>query len=149
MTDVLLPSCLLVISPLMSLQILLNEPHIILGYDRLNEWIFADWRGRQDMASVQAGGHDMLRLLMEYRCHKVLNDNLHVDNLWSEAAEWVGTGFLPAAARAGMKYMAWVYSPHAHSRLSTDLSLAHAVDGPVVATFEDLVSARSWLQQQP
>ncbi|MDO7874915.1 hypothetical protein Q5H93_09245 [Hymenobacter sp. ASUV-10] len=133
----------------MSLQILLNEPHIILAYDRVNEWIFADWRGRQDMASVQAGCRDMLRLMVEHRCHKLLNDNHHVDNLWSEAAEWVGTEFLPALARAGLKHLAWVYSPSAHSRLATDLSLEHAINGPVIATFEDLPSARTWLQQQP
>jgi hypothetical protein len=131
----------------MSLQILLNEPHIILAYDQVNEWIFADWRGRQDVVSVQAGCREMLRFLKEHRCRKILNDNLHVDNSWSEAAEWVWAGFLPELGRAGLTHLAWVYSPHQHSRLSTDLSPQYAGSGPVVGTFDDLATARAWLQQ--
>ena len=133
----------------MPLRILLNEPHIILAYDQVNEWLFADWRGRQDLASVQAGCRDMLRLLQAQGCHKLLNDNLHVDNSWSEASPWVGADFLPDLAQAGLRYLAWVYSPHAQSRQATDLSLTHAVEGPVVATFDNLPAARRWLQQQP
>lgn len=133
----------------MPLQILLNEPHIIIGYDHRHEWLFADWRGRQDLTTVQAGCRDMLRLLQAQRCHKILNDNLHVDNSWSEASQWVGAEFLADLAQAGARYLAWVYSPHTQSRQATDLSLTHAVDGPLVATFENLAAARRWLQQQP
>lgn len=88
--------CLLVVPAPISLQILLHELHIVLAYDRVNEWLFADWRGEQNLASVQADCRDMLRFLVGHRCHKLLNDNLHIDNLWSEAAEWVGAEFLPA-----------------------------------------------------
>jgi len=89
----------------------------------------------------------MLRLLQGQRCRKILNDNLHVDNSWSVAAEWVGTAFLPELGRAGLTHLAWVYSPHEHSRLSTDLSLQHAAGGPVIGTFDDLATARAWLQR--
>ncbi|HEX8330007.1 MAG TPA: hypothetical protein VF629_20895 [Hymenobacter sp.] len=131
----------------MSLQTLLEEPHITIAYDHLNEWLYADWHGDQDLTSVQHGAMEMLRLMQVQRCHKVLNNNTRVTSMWSEAAEWGGKEWFPAMTAGGLRYFAWVYSPNVYSRLSTDLTLQFAGDSPVVATFDDIDTAKSWLQQ--
>ena len=131
----------------MSLQLLLHEPHIAISYDHLNDWLCADWQGEQNLRSVQQGGHDMLRLLSQQRCHKVLNDNRNVTGMWSEAAEWAGKDWFPAMVAAGLRYFAWVYSPNVYSRLSTDLTLQFTRGNVVVATFDDVATARAWLAQ--
>ena len=131
----------------MSLQTLLEAPHITISYDHLNEWLLADWHGNQDLASVQQGGQEMLRLLQQQRSHKVLNDNTLVTSMWSEAAEWAGKDWFPAMTAAGLQYFAWVYSPNLYSRLSTDLTLQFTVGNPVVATFDDMETAKAWLKQ--
>ena len=125
----------------MSLQTLLDGPHIIISYDHLREWLVADWHGEQDLASVQQGGADILRLLVQQRCHKVLNDNTGVTGMWSEAAEWAGKDWFPAMTAAGLQYFAWVYSPNVYSRLSTDLTLQFTAGNPVIATFDDVKTA--------
>ena len=132
----------------MALQTLLEEPHMAIAYDDRNEWLVADWRGDQDFASVQRGCGEMLRLLAQQRCHKVLNDNTHVTSMWSDAAEWGGREWFPAMTAAGLRYFAWVYSPNVYSRLSTDLMLQFAAGNPVVATFNDVEAARAWLSQR-
>ena len=131
----------------MALQILLDEPHVIISYDHLNEWLYADWRGDQDLTSVQHGALELLRFLGQQRCHKILNDNTNVTSMWSEAAEWGGKVWFPAIAAAGLQYFAWVYSPNVYSRLSTDLTLQFADNNPVVATFDALETAKAWLVQ--
>jgi hypothetical protein len=131
----------------MSLQTLLEAPHITIAYDHLNEWLLADWHGNQDLASVQQGSQEILRLMQLQRCHKVLNDNTRVTSMWSEAAEWAGKDLFPALAAAGLRYFAWVYSPNLYSRLSTDLTLQFAAGSPVVATFDDVDTAQGWLKQ--
>lgn len=131
----------------MTLQTLLEEPHITISYDHLHEWLVADWHGDQDLASVQGGALEMLRLMQLQHCHKVLNDNTNVTSMWSEAAEWGGTEWFPAMAAAGLEFFAWVYSPNVYSRLSTDLTLQFAVSSAVVATFDDLDTAKAWLKQ--
>jgi hypothetical protein len=131
----------------MSLQTLLEEPHITIAYDHLNEWLYADWLGDQDLTSVQHGALELLRLMQVQRCHKVLNNNTQVTSMWSEAAEWGGKEWFPAMAAAGLRYFAWVYSPNVYSRLSTDLTLQFTGTSPVVATFDDIETAKSWLQQ--
>lgn len=131
----------------MSLQLLLNEPHVAISYDHLNEWLYVDWQGDQNLTSVQQGGHDMLRLLTQQRCQKVLNDNRGVTSMWSEAAEWAGKDWFPTMVEAGLCYFAWVYSPNVYSRLSTDLTLQFTQGNVVIATFDDIETARAWLAQ--
>lgn len=131
----------------MALQILLDEPHIIIAYDHLNEWLYADWRGDQNLTTVQHGALEMLRLMQQQRCQKVLNDNTNVTSMWSEAAEWGGKEWFPAMTAAGLHYFAWVYSPNLYSRLSTDLTLQFTAGNSVVATFDELETAKAWLAQ--
>ena len=131
----------------MALQTLLEESHITIVYDHLNDWIFADWHGDQDLASVQHGAMEILRLMKLQRCHKVLNDNTRVTSMWSEAAEWGGKVWFPAITEVGLQYFAWVYSPNIYSRLSTDLTLQFTAGSPVVATFDDVETAKAWLMQ--
>ena len=131
----------------MSLQTLVETPHVTISYDHSHEWLFADWHGNQDMKSVQHGALEILRLMKTYQCHKVLNDNTLVTSMWSEAAEWGGTEWFPAITAAGLEYFAWVYSTNIYSRLSTDLTLQFTLGNPVVATFDDIETARAWLSQ--
>jgi len=131
----------------MALQILLDEPHIIIAYDHLNEWLYADWRGDQNLTTVQHGALEMLRLMQQQRCQKVLNDNTNVTSMWSEAAEWGGKEWFPAMTAAGLHYFAWVYSTNLYSRLSTDLTLQFTAGNSVVATFDELETAKAWLAQ--
>ena len=131
----------------MFLQTLFEAPHITISYDHLNEWLLADWHGNQDLASVQQGGQEMLRLLPLQHCHKVLNDNSRVTSMWSEAAEWAGKDWFPTMTAVGLQYFAWVYSPNLYSRLSTDLTLQFTVGNPIVATFDDIDTAKAWLTQ--
>ena len=131
----------------MSLQTLLEDSTITIAYDHLNEWLYADWLGDQDLASVQAGAGEILRLLTQQRCEKILNDNTRVTSMWSEAAEWGGKEWFPAITAAGLRYFAWVYSPNVYSRLSTDLTLQFTTGNAVVATFDDVETAKAWLMQ--
>ena len=131
----------------MAPQTLLEDSHIVISYDHLNDWLIADWRGDQNLTTVQHGGGEILRLLVAQQCHKVLNDNSNVTSMWSEAAEWAGTEWFPAMTAAGLQYFAWVYSPNTYSRLSTDLTLQFTGTAPVVATFDELATAQAWLKQ--
>ena len=131
----------------MSLQTLLESPHLTISYDHQHGWLYADWHGNQDMNSVQNGATELLRLMKEHHCHKILNDNTLVTSMWSEAAEWGGTEWFPAMEASGLQYFAWVYSTNVYSRLSTDLTLQFKPGSPVVATFDDFDTAKAWLAQ--
>jgi len=90
----------------MTLQTLLEDPHVTISYDHSNDWLYVNWHGDQDFVSVQQGGSDILRLLRQQRCHKVLNDNALVTSMWSDAAEWAGKEWFPAMTAVGLQYFA-------------------------------------------
>ena len=129
------------------MHLLLDTPSISISFDFIENWLYAEWKGPQDLESVQTGAREMLRLLQLERCHKVLNDNRRVTTIWSDAAEWGGQIWFPQMAAAGLQYFAWIYSPNAYSRLSTDLTLQYTdATGPIVATFDHIDTARNWLR---
>ena len=130
----------------MALHTLYQNQHLSIAYDYLNEWLYVDWTGDQDLDSVREGCLQMLDCLRQERCSKVLNDNRRVTNMWSDASEWGGKVWFPMMAEAGLEYFAWVYSPNVYSRLSTDLMMSHTAR-PLVLTFDDKDTATAWLRQ--
>ncbi|MCC2547280.1 hypothetical protein LJY25_12560 [Hymenobacter sp. BT175] len=130
----------------MTLRTLFEAEYLTVSFDYLNEWFYLDWKGEQDLASVQQGCEQVWLLFQNEQCRRAINDTSHVTGMWSDAAEWVGREFLPQVADAGLEYIAWVYSPDVYSRLSTDLTLQMATK-PVVVAFDDLPTAIAWLKQ--
>jgi hypothetical protein len=129
-------------------EVLLKEKSITIEYDRENQWILVDWIGYHTVDSVKSGCERMLEFLVQYKCHKVLNDNTNVTGIWSGASAWVGGDWLPRMSAAGLKYFAWVYSPSAFSRLSTDESLRNLSEKHIAQTFDDIQSAKAWLKSK-
>lgn len=130
----------------MALRVLHQESYLTIFYDYVNDWLYANWIGDQDLESVQAGCLMMLHYLKSERCRRVLNDNTLVTSMWADAAEWGGREWFPAMVEGGLEYFAWVYSPNVYSRLSTDLMLQHTTR-PVILTFDNIELATTWLKQ--
>lgn len=130
----------------MGKELLLKEKSIVLEYDSENQWIQADWIGYQTVDSVKHGCEKILEFLIQYKCSKVLNDNTNVTGIWSGASAWVGGDWLPRMAKAGLRQFAWVYSPSAFSRLSTNESLRNLNQKEIAKTFDDIDTARAWLR---
>jgi len=128
-------------------EFLFRETYIEISFNQEAQWIYADWRGFQTVASVKAGCEKILQALHLKGCTKVLNDNTRVQGIWSGASEWVAVDWFPRMRTAGMTCFAWVYSPSVFSQLSTDKTLNHTNEG-FVKTFYDIKQAASWLQSQ-
>ena len=127
---------------------LLESPYLTIADAAPAPWLYADWHGPQNMASVQQGGADLLRLLKAGGHVKALNDNTRVTTMWSEAAEWAGRVWFPAVEAAGLRHLAWVYPPDVFASLSVDLTLQFATGGVIIATFGTLLEAQEWLAAQ-
>ena len=113
-----------------------------------DSWLVADWHGPQNMASVQAGGAALLRLLAASGLHQLFNDNTRVTTMWSDGAEWAGREWFPAMEAAGLRHLAWVYPADVYASLSIDLTLQFVSGGVVVGTFLTPAEAEAWLRAQ-
>ena len=124
------------------------EDFIAIEYDPENSWIYCDWKGYQTQHSVKTGCEKILEAVVLFQCNKILNDNTNVVGIWTPAANWVGSNWLPRIQAAGVVYFAWVYSSSALSRVSTDEALKNAPTSDFIRTFFDITAAKSWLSSQ-
>ncbi len=129
-----------------SLKLFFSDDYITIEYHKVNHWLYVDWKGYQTERSVKEGCENILSGIIQYGCNKVLNDNTNVVGIWTPAAQWVGSNWLPRMVNAGLQYFAWVYSPAMLSKISTDEALKHTPTLSVVKTFQDIKSATQWLQ---
>ena len=128
----------------MEQSFIVQESYIDISREAANDWIYVNWKGFQTVKSVKAGCESILQAMSQEKLHKVLNDNTHVQGIWSGAAEWVGAEWFPRMQLAGLQKFAWVYSPSVFSQLSTDKALNHTKEG-FVRTFYAVEDAAAWL----
>ena len=131
----------------MALRTLYEVPTLTISYDYSHEWLYLDWHGTLDDESVMAGALQLLELLKQENCSKVLNDNTRITGLWADAAKWGSDIFFPMLHEAGCRYFSWVYSQERYSQLSAQLAVQHTTAGITIMTFQNLDTASEWLQQ--
>jgi hypothetical protein len=126
-------------------HLLVDTPSFVLTFNETKQWLHAVWKGPHDAASIVAGCAAMQQCLRKNPCHKVLDDSSLSENDWDEVADWVGQHFFETMARQGVRYFAWVCPSDLVSRKSMELALQQATQ-PIVAMFNDVATARAWLQ---
>ena len=127
---------------------LYSTPFLSITHDVQEAWLYAQWKGVLNQQRVEEGCWQLLENLKSEGCTKILNDKTQITTPWPEGLMWGRQVWLPQAAVAGLRYMAWVYSPHIYSRLIFDLAQPHETTLPIVAAFDELASAYEWLRKQ-
>jgi hypothetical protein len=125
---------------------LVDTPSLTVSYDGPNDWLYIEWKGEHDKTSVLAGFEVVIRCLQAWECRKILNDSSQVTSSWETAAQWLGRDFLDSIAQRGVRYVAWIYSPHWSDQHAIDASLQF-ITNPIVIMFEELATAYAWLKQ--
>ncbi|SFQ35838.1 hypothetical protein [Hymenobacter arizonensis] len=129
----------------MSLVLLLASEVLDVHYDAAHAWLYLDWKGPQQLRTVQAACAQVTELIVQTGAHKALNDNTHVTTSNWELAKWIAHEYLPVAAQAGIAYVAWVHSPLLGARTNIDLMTVFSDRNPQVAIFDELSAAYEWL----
>jgi len=127
-------------------ELLYRNNFIAIEFNHEDDWMFVNWRGLVNHYDVLAGCEEMLRCVKERQILDILNDNTHVEGMWSGASKWVGEVWFPALREAGLQHFAWVYSPSTLSRLSTDKTIKLTQSPGYIKTFDDLDLAADWLR---
>ncbi|WP_158824962.1 ATP-binding protein [Mucilaginibacter lacusdianchii] len=136
------------ISPIRQSDTFYQDNSITISYNEAHQWLDVDWVGYQNLESVQNGCMHMLNLLQKNKCRKVVNDNRNVLGTWSEAAEWVGQEWFPMAEKAGLRYVAWIFSSSAFSQLSARKSINVMQGNVTTQFFIDMHEAKEWIDAQ-
>jgi len=127
-------------------EILYRNNFILIEFNHEDDWMSVNWRGIVNHHDVMAGCGEMLHFVKDRQIMDILNDNTHVEGMWSGASKWIGEVWFPALREAGLQHFAWVLSPSTLSRLSTDKTLKHTKSPDYIKTFYDLDLAADWLR---
>ena len=129
----------------MTVTSLLSSDILDIHYDEDHCWLYLDWKGPQHLELVQSAGEHILDCIQQTGVRKVLNDSTCITQTSWPLAQWVSDEYLPRVAQAGIERVAWVQSLDLSSRIHIDLMDDFAEQMPLVALFEDVAAAYTWL----
>ena len=129
----------------MNLQLLQETSNVSIYYDHANQWLFLDWRGDITLALAQDSCLAVAQRFLATSHTRVINSNTGVTSMDHDVPAWLAREFLPYLRLAGIKHVAWVYSPNLRVKCYTDAAL-YTLDAPVVNLFDDVESAFTWLR---
>jgi hypothetical protein len=118
-----------------------------IQYDDQHQWLYAQWYGELSETVAIEGCTLLLEHQRKQGTSKLLSDNVLITRPWPEGINWGAREWLPSMAKVGLRYLAWVYSPHLLSRMVFDQSQLDVVY-PISAAFDDVAQAVEWLQNQ-
>ncbi len=126
---------------------LYSSKSLDIEFDSQEHFLYANWKGFQNVDSIKDGGEKLLRLLVAKKVSNILNDNRLVTGPWQGAAEWVAKDWFPRMFAVGMKRFAWVQSQNVFSQLSADKTLSEtdiSQKSEGIRIFNNLEQAQQW-----
>lgn len=143
-----LPNSLQNLSPVREKNEYYQDDSIIINYNKECNRLELDWIGHQNMETVKNGCLKTLEMILRFKVTKILNNNIRVIGSWSDASEWVGTVFFPMMEKKGIRYVAWIYSQNAFSKLSAQKSVETVAVNITTQFFNTYEEAETWISKR-
>ena len=126
-----------------TIEKLYQTDNLEISYEASSGFLYCQWKGLQDQASVVRGGAAMLEIVKKRGIQFILNDNTLVTGSWWEAALWTADVWFPQMKKAGLRKFAWILSPN----IFTELSAKRAMEPypEIVKAFHTCEEAYEWL----
>lgn len=112
------------------------------------ELLYVRWHGQLTATEVIRGVQQGKDWCDQLSYALLLNDKSDTGGDWSEALPWLHYEWLPQALAAGVKAMAYVFSPDRENQFASYNLVAALRPHMAIELFEDLDMALAWLQQQ-
>ena len=110
-----------------------------------NSFISMNWVGIQSLETIVMGCNQVLTMLREKPCPRLLNSNRELIGPWEVAVNWLAYKWAPQAKSLGLRYYAHVLSPGIYGQRSFQ-SLYPALQSQLnIEVFEDEKKAEEWL----
>jgi len=108
-------------------------------------WILAQWHGEINEERVKQGGLKSLEVIQATGCPYLINDNRDLKGSWLEANDWIEQELMPKLFKAGLRYVAHIYSPEFITRFSA-VDLESRLQSIDFRLFSELSLAEDWIR---
>ena len=110
-----------------------------------SEMLYVRWHGHLTGPEVIRGVSQGSQWRDQLRYSFILNDKSDTGGDWSEALPWLQYEWLPQAVQAGVRALAYVFSPDRENRFATDQFVVAVRPHLAIELFEDVDLALKWL----
>jgi hypothetical protein len=124
-----------------------DEVFATITFEKENNLVCLDWNGYLTAELVKRGSEELLNVLTETSCNRILVDNRKVSGPWQAANQWYETDWNPRAVRVGPTRMAVIMSEDIFSRFSlySDPQTTRGIQ--IACVFDGDQPARKWLRE--
>ncbi|RSK45021.1 hypothetical protein [Hymenobacter rigui] len=131
-------------------QILLTNPnesvYCQLTYDASTQWLRVVWNGHVGPDLAMRGAVASLEILREYHCLYLFNDNSRLEGPWFDSVYWLSHEWGPAAAKAGLRYVAHVTRANNFATSFTATPVHQLFNQFEIQIFDQAGEALDWLR---
>lgn len=135
-------------SPPTQLLSLLDEHGASLAeylYYPADELLVVRWHGQLTGDAIVRGVEHGAAWRDQLHYSLILNDKSDTGGDWSDALPWLQYEWLPVALEAGVRAMAYVFSPDTENRFASQDFVTALRPHMAIELFEDLNTALAWL----
>lgn len=122
--------------------------YLTVERNRRDNWIHAQWHGRQTLGTVMDGGLTYVEMLRDEPCPKLLNNHRDLAGSFTDANDWIEQVWTPLIIGAGLRYIAQVVSPDVFGQLSIENLQLRIGNQLHMHLFDNLDEAQAWLLAQ-
>ncbi|MDO7875829.1 hypothetical protein Q5H93_13890 [Hymenobacter sp. ASUV-10] len=113
-----------------------------------DELLYVRWHGQLNADVVIKGSQQGRNWREAMRYTRVLNDKSDTGGDWREALPWLQYEWLPLALGAGIRAMAYVFSPDRDNRFASQEFINTIRPHMAIELFDDVDTALAWLRTQ-
>ncbi|NVO84043.1 hypothetical protein [Hymenobacter terrestris] len=128
---------------------LLSTPECLdycqLRYSVEQKQLTVTWQGYVTGPMAYEGAQAALDILRQYPCCCLLNDNTDLEGPWFDSMMWVAQRWAPAAAQAGVQYVAHVVRAGTLATTFLGTPTHHLFTQFEIQFFDILAEANDWL----
>ncbi len=139
-----------VMSPSTEGDVFIDEPWLLLRWDREHRCVFAEWKAFASSKEFQGALTKALEVGRERQPFSFVNDTRGLELISDEDQRWIRYTWAPLAIRAGVRRLAVVIAPHGLSKLAIQEMFRGRRDtGEQLQsrTFDSLAEALSWVEE--
>ena len=116
-----------------------------LTYDTDRQWLRVTWQGFVGPEQARDGALAGLQMLQQLHCAYLLNDNSQLEGPWFDSLFWLSHEWGPAAAQAGLRFVAHVAQAQSLATTYTPTPAHQIFKQFEIQVFEESAEAVEWL----
>jgi hypothetical protein len=117
-------------------------------YHPENELLLVRWHGHLTGTEIIRGVQQSAQWRNQLSISLILNDKSDTSGDWSDALPWLQYEWLPLAVAAGLKALAYVFSPDRDNQFASHKFVAAVRPHIPIELFETTEVALAWLEEQ-